>query len=99
MSSIQIQSVLYKNEKEALIRSLEAVENAVVNSRTSGIDAVSVRYGDASEQPLFSAEEIAALNERLPHVSLEYCFFGFNSGSARGTTCLGMGALPITCRS
>ena len=59
MSSIQIQSVLYKNEKEALIRSLEAVENAVVNSRTSGIDAVSVRYGDASEQPLFSAEEIA----------------------------------------
>ena len=89
MSSIQIQSVLYKNEKEYLMRSLEAVDNAAGNIRNSVIDSVTVRYGDASDTPLFSNEEIAVLNERLPHLSLEYQFFGFNSGSARGHNLLG----------
>lgn len=89
MCSIQIQSVLYKNEKQALIRSLEAVDNAVKNIRTCGINSVTVRYGDASDRPLFSEKEVSALNDRLPHLSFIYQFFGFNSGSARGHNILG----------
>ncbi|WP_458399740.1 hypothetical protein [Mailhella sp.] len=91
MSSIQIQSVLFHNEKEALIRSLEAVDNAVRNVRTSGIESVVVKYGDATASPLFSAEEIEKLNSGFKHISLEYQFFGFNSGSARGHNILGEG--------
>lgn len=89
MSSIQIQSVLYGNDKGALIRSLQAVENAARNTKTSCIDSLLVKYGDASEKPIFRKEEIAELNEQLSHISIEYQFFGFNSGSARGHNILG----------
>ena len=89
MSSIQIQSVLYGNEKDSLIRSLSAVDNAAVNTHSAGIRSVLVKYGDASPSPIFSSEEISGLNERFSHLSLEYQFFGFNSGSARGHNILG----------
>ena len=89
MNSIQIQSVLYKNKKSALMRSLQAVDNAARNIHTAGIDSLLVRYGDTSETPIFSEEEIAGLNGQLSHISLEYQYVGINSGYASCHNILG----------
>lgn len=89
MSSIQIQSVLYGNEKSALVRALQGVDNAARNIHTAGLDSLLVKYGDASEAPIFSDKEIAEINAHFSHISLDYQYFGFNSGSARGHNILG----------
>ena len=89
MRSLQVQTVLYHNEKTDLIRSLESLDHAAGKGGRADIGSIVVRYGDASEAPLFTPGEIAALNGRLRHLSLEYRFFGFNSGTSRGHNILG----------
>lgn len=84
---IQIQSVLYHNEKKFLVRALTNIENALtVNRKTSNeVNNCIVRYGDASETPIFTEAELANLREEHDGAfEFQYVFFGENTGSAKG---------------
>ncbi len=84
--SIQVQAVLYKNEIDALVRSLQSLSNAVlVNNKTSGeCGDVVVVYGDASPEPMFTNETFADFRAKFPDIKLEYRFFGENTGYGKG---------------
>ncbi len=91
--ALQVQSVLYRNDKRALVRALDYLANAVrVERETAGrLGAVTLRWGDASPKPLFAPEEIDALGARFQdELTLEYRFFGRNTGSALGHDLLGL---------
>ena len=95
--SLQIQAVLYHNEKDALLQALENIANAVrVDRKTDGaLSEVTVCYGDASAEPLFTADEIKQIKEKFFDVFLfEYTFFNENTGTAKGHNRMGE-----TCKS
>lgn len=87
--TLQIQSVLYENDTEALLRALDALHNALLVHQ-KGVAAPSikravVKYGDASSEKLFSQGLVDSLNEQYGDVlSVEYVFFGENTGTAKG---------------
>ena len=90
--SLQIQSVIYHNEKESLMRALSSVANAIrVNREMTGeLGEVTLCYGDASAQAVFSASEISEITERFaPYFAFRYVFFDENTGSAKGHNRLG----------
>ena len=87
MASIQIQSVLYGNEKENLLRALDALQQSVINCRAANgtLTDFTVAYGDASPEAIFTTEEEADIRQKYQNeFSFVYRVFGFNSGSARG---------------
>ena len=84
--TVQIQSVLFNNQKTALVRTLENLQNAMrVDGETNQCvrDAVLI-WGDASPAALFSEEEITELNSKFDRLSLRYEFFNENTGTAKG---------------
>lgn len=91
-TTIQVQSVLFCNEKKGLDKAIEAIANSIEVAKKQQemeIEAV-ICYGDASPQPIFSDAEIEGWNVRWEkQLRIEYRFFGFNSGSARGHNILG----------
>lgn len=92
---IQVQSVLYNNEKVSVCRAMDAMANAVrVYCKQFGADSLELSYiyGDSSTTPTFTEKEIAQINKKHPaNVKFAYRFFGFNSGSAKGHNILSMG--------
>ena len=88
--SIQIQSVIYKNEKEALFKAIEGINVAVEVCRKKGnrID-VDLCYGDASPSKILDSEDINYINQNYKNISFYYDIFGFNSGTAKGHNRLG----------
>lgn len=91
-TTIQIQSVLYNNEKSALFRAMDSLARAIEISKLNGgwIEFAELKYGDASPSRIFSEHEIGELKEKYKFVfSFEYVFFGLNSGSAKGHNMLG----------
>lgn len=85
--SIQIQTVLYQNEKSALYRSMDSLQRALEICREAGgeLDSAHLVYGDASPSPLFTEEEIRAVQEQYRGAfSFDYLYFGFNSGTSKG---------------
>lgn len=90
--SLQIQSVLYHNEKEALLQALENLANAIrVDRKTDKVlDKVTVCYGDASKEPLFAENEISQMqNQFSDEFSFVYTFFNENTGTAKGHNRMG----------
>jgi len=90
--SLQIQSVIYHNEKESLKRALQSIANAVRVNRNTGkeLGEVFVCYGDASSEPIYTEEEIASLNAEFgDYFTLRYTYFHENTGSAKGHNRLG----------
>ncbi|SHJ17369.1 glycosyltransferase family 2 protein [Parasporobacterium paucivorans] len=86
-NSVQIQSVIFQNEKESLYKAIKAIDNAVrVNREADGLlGDLRLYYGDASPEPVFMEKDIKYIKEELcRNISFEYKFFGFNSGSAKG---------------
>ena len=84
--TVQIQSVLFNNQKTALVRTLENLQNAMrVDGETNQCvrDAVLI-WGDASPAALFSEEEITELNSKFDRLSLRYELFNENTGTAKG---------------
>lgn len=83
---IQIQSVIYGNEKQSLIRAVKGLRQAVTvyRKRAGEIEAKLV-YGDASPKPIFSADDIEEIKKLLDGV-IEFVYkpFDFNSGTAKG---------------
>ena len=87
MSTLQIQTVLFKNEKWAIVRSLESIKIAlaVANSTGTKFSEAKVCYGDASPERLFSDEEILELNRKYENFfSVEYTYFNRNTGTSMG---------------
>ena len=66
MATLQIQAIIYKNEKSALIRSLDSIKNALNVSLLydNSFDSVKVYYGDASPECVISKEDIEMLNKK-----------------------------------
>lgn len=86
-SSIQIQTVLYKNDKDSIVCALDSLERALeISKKEAGsIQSVDVYYGDASETPLFTPEETAALQKKYATAfTFKIKYFGFNSGTSKG---------------
>lgn len=86
-ASIQIQSVLYKNEPDALFQALDNIANAIRVDRESdhALSWVSVCYGDASPEAIFSEKTVAEIEERYKNFfEFHYKFFNQNTGTAAG---------------
>lgn len=91
-STLQIQSVIYNNEKESLRKALKGISNAVNVDRRYGkaLDKLVVCYGDASPEPVFSETEIEHLKSDFKDAfEFKYCFFNENTGSAKGHNRMG----------
>lgn len=83
---LQIQSVIYGNQVEALLKAMRALKQAVKVCKRS-LDNLNVRliYGDGTPIPVFDEEKVKEIQKMLlPEISFEYLFFGFNSGTAKG---------------
>ena len=88
---LQIQSVIYGNEKNSLLKAIRAIKQAVTvyNRRCGKLDAMLV-YGDASPQPILKETDQEEIKELLDDiVTFKYHVFGFNSGTAKGHNILG----------
>lgn len=83
---LQIQTILYHNDKENIIRSIKSLVRAVEFSISKNIfKKVILRYGDCSSIPVFSDEDVNALNDEYSNIiRIDYIFFNDNLGSARG---------------
>ena len=78
---IQVQAVLYRNDPEELRRCLRSIDRA---AEFAGVP-VSLRWGDASEEPVFTPEAWEATRREATHLTrAEYRFFGENTGYGRG---------------
>ena len=88
--TLQIQAVLYKNQKSALERSLWSLANAArAAGQDASLGAVTLLWGDASPEPIYTPEEISDLNARVQKeygnaFSVNYRFFDENTGYGKG---------------
>lgn len=92
--SVQVQSVIYENEKKNLFRTIECLANAVRFAREEGseLGQVKLLYGDASPEPVLSQEDLGRLKtDYASCLEIDYRVFGFNSGSAHGHNILAEG--------
>lgn len=90
--TLQIQSVIYHNEKESLLRALDSIANAIRVNRdtTKELGEVVFYYGDASSERIFSDVEIAEIKSRFQNwFELRYVYFQENTGTAKGHNRLG----------
>ena len=91
-ATLQVQSVIYHNETKSLLRALRSLANAIRVDReeASALGRVTVCYGDASSEPVFSSEETLRIKaEFAPFFEFRYTFFAQNTGSAKGHNLLG----------
>lgn len=89
-STLQIQSVIYKNAKVSLLRAIEGINNALEVCKRRGMELETrLCYGDASPERIFTDEEVKDIEERFENIVFVYDYFGFNSGTARGHNRLG----------
>lgn len=86
IKEIQVQSVIYNNNKESLMRAMRALQQAVrVYKRKAGEIKVKLVYGDASPNPVFSDGEVREIvNMLVNELEFDYVKFGYNSGTAKG---------------
>ena len=93
--TLQIQTVLYKNEPYSLKRSLDAIENAIRVNREGAqeLGEVCVFWGDASPSPIFDDAQITELGARYrDSFTLIYRFFNENTGTSKGHNMMGLSA-------
>lgn len=87
MISIQVQSVVYRNEKESLKRAVLAMANAVrvlkeIDHQKCQVTFV---YGDGSPERVMDADDVKMLQEKTKQfLEFQYHVFGENTGSAKG---------------
>ena len=89
--TLAVQSVLYGNQGDDILRAGLALANSVRHARKAGlIGAWSLNLGDCSPQPVFTVKELAPLRLALEATggSLSYVVFGENLGSAAGHNAL-----------
>lgn len=87
MSTLQIQTILYNNKKENLIKSMDSIKNAikVSNSSNKEFNLISVCYGDASPSRVFSEREIQTIEQDFGEsFKFKYTYFDCNTGTSKG---------------
>lgn len=91
---LQIQSIIYNNEKADLLKSLSAMKQAIsVYHKNVGPLKVKIIYGDGSPERIFRTQDISEVKMLLGTVAeFEYRAFGFNSGTAKGHNMLRAGS-------
>ncbi len=92
--TVQVQSVLYRTDSEAVERSLAALEAAAEQAVLPDGRRVrlTVHQGDASEERCLDDADVAGLAQRFAAAfPLTYRWFGSNVGSARGHNLLAEG--------
>ena len=91
-TTIQVQSVIYHNDKESLVRAYQSLANAIRVSRERGQEIeVVVHYGDASKAPIYSEDELAALQAEFAlYFAFRYTFFNENTGTSKGHNRVGL---------
>lgn len=86
--SVQVQSVLFNNDRRELERGMDALCRAIEIALERGVASrVVLVYGDCSTAPLVGGETVQQWSTRLESSGaegLEYTFFGENLGSAEG---------------
>lgn len=85
--SIQVQSVVYKNEKANLFGAIAAMSNAVrvYNKIDGGNCTLDFVYGDGSPELVMQPEDVAEIQKKYgEYVNFRYQPFGENTGSAKG---------------
>ena len=88
--SVQLQAVLYQTDPGILLRAIRAIDRAAETAAGNGLK-VSLRWGDASETPVFEKAAWNAFTLEGPHLSkMDYRFFGENTGYGRGNNLLGL---------
>ena len=92
-TAIQVQSVIYHNDKESLLRAYQSLANAVRVSAKRGQEIkLVVHYGDASKAPVYSEEEILTLQAEFgSYFTFRYTFFNENTGTSKGHNRVGLG--------
>lgn len=87
MYSVDVQSVVYMNAADDLIRAAEAVSNAARVARTSGLlGDWGFRLGDGSPEPNLDSGSLGRIRAIVENQggTFEYELFGSNLGSAAG---------------
>lgn len=84
--TLQIQSVIYENAKEGLLRSMESTYQAASYAlERETFSQIRLSYGDCSLHPVFQEEEIQKLNATYGgKMEVAYRFWGRNYGTAKG---------------
>lgn len=93
--TLQIQTVLYNNEKKNLLKSMLSIENAirVGRSKHCPITDFLICYGDASKQPIYNDNEIKEIQEKFSQsFRFQYVFFDENTGTSKGHNRLAQGS-------
>ena len=89
--SIQIQAVIYHNQKKNLLKTIEHIHNAL-RAVTDTVGRVEFVYGDASKTPTFSTDEVTEITRRFSdRLQFRYVFFNENTGFGKGQNLLGEG--------
>lgn len=86
-SSLQVQTVLYKNDKESILCAFDSLKRGIeISKKEEGrIQSVKICYGDASDAPIFTSDEVVEIEKRYASAfTFEYKYFGFNSGTSKG---------------
>ena len=84
---LQVQSVLYANEKRSIRKTIEYLANAVRVERSinGSLGEVKLIYGDATAEPIFTEAEIEEFRREFgEYLQIEYRVFGYNTGTAKG---------------
>ncbi len=92
MATVQLQSVLFNNEKKALFKALDSLFNAAATSKKleGKLTRLTVAYGDASPTPVFNEQEVEQIKEKYKeNLDFTYTYFNENTGSAKGHNKLG----------
>ena len=84
--TLQIQSILYHNDKCAVEKAIAHLDNAIKVYKNTGEEISCVLfYGDASKEPVFFDEDLSKIRERYQHIELiDSIFFNENTGTAKG---------------
>lgn len=93
--TIQVQSVVYKNEFESLKSAVAAMANAVrvYNELDGGDCHLTYVCGDGSPAPVLTDAQVQFLRDEYgKYVDFKYTIFGENTGSAKGHNWLAKGA-------
>jgi GT2 family glycosyltransferase len=85
-ASVGVQSVLFNSEVEHLDRSVSALARAAeLAIRQGACSRVGLQYGDCSQQRCIPERAVQDMQKQYEGVlTIRYCFFAENLGSARG---------------
>ncbi len=90
--TLQIQAVLFRNDREQLMRALKTVDQAAKIGKDC-FNRIVLSWGDASPEPIYSEEELETLRRELQNLdAVNYTFFGENTGYGGGNNRLGLAA-------